>query len=75
MQLRKIAKTAFLLLRNEQKSLSLDLNAAFTLNGFYDHERNLTFVKTDFQVLKLKFYACNFKQAIYSLPKLKLYIK
>jgi len=25
-------------------------NAAFTLNGFDDQERNLTFVKTDFQV-------------------------
>jgi len=38
-------------------------NAAFTLNGFDNEERNLTFVKTDFQVLKLKFHACNFKQA------------
>jgi len=26
------------------------INAAFTLNGFDDQERNLTFVKTDFQV-------------------------
>jgi len=26
---------------------------------FDDQERNLTFVKTDFQVLKLKFHACN----------------
>jgi len=25
---------------------------AFTLNGFVNQERNLTFVKTDFQVLK-----------------------
>jgi len=39
--------------------------AAFTLNGFDDQERNLTFVKIDFQVLKLKFHACNFKQAFY----------
>jgi len=30
-------------------------NAAFTHNGFDDQERNLTFVKTNFQVLKLKF--------------------
>jgi len=29
-------------------------------NGFYDQKRNLTFVKTDFQVLKFKFHACNF---------------
>jgi len=45
-------------------------NAAFTLNGFYDQKRNLTFVKTDFQVLELKFHACNFKQAFYPLHKL-----
>jgi len=37
--------------------------AAFTLNGCDDQERNLIFVKTDFQVLKLKFHTCNFKQA------------
>jgi len=43
--------------------------AAFTLNGFDDQERNLMFVKTDFQVLKLKFHACNFKQAFYPLHK------
>jgi len=30
--------------------------AAFTLNGFDDQERNLTFVKTVFQVLKFKFF-------------------
>jgi len=41
--------------------------AAFTLNGFDDQERNLTFVKTDFQVLKLKLHTCNFKQAFYPL--------
>jgi len=44
--------------------------AAFTLYGFDDQERNLTFVKTDFQVLKLKFYAWNFKQAVYPLHTL-----
>jgi len=42
----------------------------FTLNGFDDQERNLTFVKTDFQILKFKFHACNFKQAFYSFYKL-----
>jgi len=36
-------------------------NASFTLNGFDDQKRNLTFVKTGFQVLKLKFHACSFK--------------
>jgi len=35
-------------------SLSV-INAAFTLNGFDDQQRNMTFVKTHFQVLKLKF--------------------
>jgi len=44
--------------------------AAFTPKGFDDQERNLTFVKTDFQVLKLKFHACSFKQAFYLLHKL-----
>jgi len=29
--------------------------AAFALNGFDDQERNRTFVKIDFRVLKLKF--------------------
>jgi len=43
--------------------------AAFTLKGFDDQERNLTFVKTDFQVLKLKFLACNMKKAFYPLHK------
>jgi len=33
--------------------------AVFALNGFDDQERNPTFVKTYFQVLKHKFYACN----------------
>jgi len=31
-------------------------DAAFTLDGFDDQERNLTFVKTNFHVLKLKFH-------------------
>jgi len=44
--------------------------AAFTLGGFDDQERNLMVVKTDFQVSKLKFYACNFKHAFYPLHKL-----
>jgi len=44
--------------------------AAFTLNGFDDQKRKLPFVNTDFQVLKLKFYACNFKQAFYPLHRL-----
>jgi len=43
--------------------------AAFTLSGFDDQERNLTFVKTAFQVLKLKFLVCTMKQAFYSLHK------
>jgi len=32
-------------------------------------ERNLTFVKTAFQVLKLKFFAFSMKQAFYPLYK------
>jgi len=42
------------------------MNAA---SGFDDQERNLTFVKTAFQVLILKFLACNLKQAFYPLHK------
>jgi len=42
------------------------------LNSFDYQERNLTFVKTDFQVLKLEFYSCYFKQTF--IPRLKLYI-
>jgi len=42
---------------------------AFTLTGFDDQERNLTFVKTNFQVLKFKFLACSMKQAFYTLHK------
>jgi len=44
-------------------------NAAFTLSGFDYQERNLTFVKTAFQVLKFKFFACSMKQAFYPLYK------
>jgi len=47
----------------------LESYAAFTLNGFDDQERNLTLVKTGFQVSKLKFHACNFKQIFYPLHK------
>jgi len=36
--------------------------ATFTLNGFDNQERNLMFVKTDFQLLKLKFHACSFEE-------------
>jgi len=43
--------------------------AAFTLNDFDNQERNLTFVKTVFQVLKLKFLACSIKQAFYPFHK------
>jgi len=38
--------------------------------GFDAQERNLTFVKRNIKVLKLKFLACNFKQAFYPLHKL-----
>jgi len=41
--------------------------AAFALSGF--QERNLTFVKTAFQILKLKFLGCNMKQVFYPLHK------
>jgi len=41
--------------------------SSFTLSSFDDQERNLTFVKTAFQVLKLKFFVCSMKQAFYSL--------
>jgi len=47
-------------------------NAAFTLNGFDDQERNRTFVKTDFQVLKPKLKACSFKQDFYPLHNLNI---
>jgi len=48
------------------------INAAFTLSGCDDQERNLTFVKTAFQVLKLQFLACSmentFLEAFLSVP-------
>jgi len=44
-------------------------NTAFTLSGFDDQERNPMFVKTAFQVKKLKFLACSMKQAFYPLHK------
>jgi len=47
----------------------LESDAAFTLNDFDDQERNSTFVKTDFQVWKLKFHPCSLKQAFYPLHK------
>jgi len=50
-------------------SLVRESNTAFTLSGFDDQERNLTFVKTTFQVLKLKFLVCSMKHAFYSLHK------
>jgi len=50
--------------------MNMKYNAAFTLSGFDKQERNLTFVKTDFQVLKLKFLACSMKQAFYPLNKI-----
>jgi len=43
---------------------------AIMLNGFDDQERNLTLVKKDFKALKLKFDACNFKQAFHPLHKI-----
>jgi len=62
------AKASTLALPN----VSVQSYAAFTLNGFDDQKRNLTFVKTDFQVLKFKFYGCNFKQAFYPLHELNI---
>jgi len=56
--------------RNNETFITVLFNAAFTFNGFDDQERKLTFVKTDFQLLKLKFHAFNFEQAFYSLQKL-----
>jgi len=44
---------------------SVVCNNALLLNGFDDEEQNLTFVKTDFQVLKPKFHAYNTKQVFY----------
>jgi len=42
------------------------------INGFDNQERNLTFQKMRFQVLKLKFHVCNFKQAFHPLHKLHI---
>jgi len=42
------------------------------LNDFDDQERSLSIAKTDFQVLILKFHACNMKQAFYPLHKLNI---
>jgi len=44
-------------------------NAAFTLSSFDNQERKLMFLKTAFQVLKPKFYACSMKQAFYLLHR------
>jgi len=44
-------------------------NAAFTLSGFDNQERNLTFVKTAFRVSKLKFLACSMEQAFHPIHK------
>jgi len=51
------------------KMLFIETNAAFTHSSFDDQKRNLTFVKTAFQVLKLKFFGCSMKQALYPLHK------
>jgi len=63
-----------ILIRRHILKLKLNLvsNAAFTLYGIDDQERKLTFVKIDFHVFKLKFYACNFKQPLYPLILLEL---
>jgi len=53
---RKMTSFCFLCIRVRVESY-----AAFTLNGFDDQERKLTFVKTAFQVLKPKFLACSMK--------------
>jgi len=51
------------------KYWALESYAAFTLNGFGDQERNLRLVKAVFPLLKLKFLACNMKQAFYPFHK------
>jgi len=45
--------------RNKDIAQASWVESAVWCNGFDDQERNLTFVKTDLQVLKLKFHACN----------------
>jgi len=54
---------------NPFRSHFLILNVAFTLSSFDNQEQNLTFVKTAFQVLKLKFLASIIEQAFYPLYK------
>jgi len=56
-------------LLNALRQLFRTTYATFTLSGFDDQERNLTFVKTAFQVFKLQFLACSMKQAFYPLYK------
>jgi len=46
--------------------------AAFTLNDFDEQKRNLTVRENEFLSSKLKFYACNLKQAFYPLHKLHI---
>jgi len=53
-------------------TMSLLSNAAVTLNGFDNQERNLTFVKTAFQVLKLKFLGCSMTHAFSLIHKQKI---
>jgi len=65
--LKKVAYIRKIHLKSTRRKLVL-----FTLNGFDNQERNLTFVKTDFEVLKLKFHACNFKQTLYPLHVLNV---
>jgi len=49
------------------QNIFLFINAAFTFSDFDNQERNLTFVKTVFQVLKLKLFGCDIKHAFYLL--------
>jgi len=50
--------------------MSFAVSFVHILFRIYTWNKNLTFVKTDFQLLKLQFHACNFEQAFYSLHKL-----
>jgi len=45
--------------------------AAFTHSGFDDQEQNLTFEKTAFQVLKLKFLGCSYEASFISPSQTK----
>jgi len=56
------------------KNLHFKTNAAFTLSGFDNQKRNLTFVKRAFLVLKLKFLA-NKKVLFYKLCVRYLVVK